>query len=169
MEYGVDKASETAIGGPILEHLVDLRGKARRFAQDAMKWKDGDINKTKQLLMACDKIRDEHLPELGVLLEDRDDGQCVVKFKSKDEQLKEMNRKEELKQQRLQQENEKKELLSTHPKDFLAKRYPGKFSQFDDQHLPTHLADGTPVSKSERQSLSKLLEKHMRLYEKSQS
>lgn len=81
-----------------------------------MKSKEVDIAKTVELLKGCDKVRDEYLPQLGILLEDRDDGESVVKFKSmygylvcnitnrRDEQLKENERKEELKQQRLQQE-----------------------------------------------------------------
>ncbi|KAK1442991.1 cysteinyl-tRNA synthetase [Babesia gibsoni] len=166
LEYGAVKSNEATATGPLLSHLIDLRGKARRFAQNVMKLDDGDKEKAIDLLKTCDRIRDEYLPELGVLLEDRDDGECVVKYKSKDNQVKEMQMKEELKQQRLQQENERKQLSNTHPKEFIAKKYPGKFSSFDENYLPTHLANGTPVSKSERQSLAKLLEKHMKLYEK---
>ncbi|KAK1940400.1 putative cysteinyl-tRNA synthetase [Babesia divergens] len=168
-EYGVGKTNEATISGPLLDHLVDLRAKTRQFAQGCMKSKEVDIAKTVELLKSCDKVRDEYLPQLGILLEDRDDGESVVKFKSMDEQLKENERKEELKQQRLQQENERLQLLKTPPEEFIDKKFPGKFSKFDEQHLPTHLADGTPVSKSERQSLAKVLDKHIKQYEKNQA
>ncbi|GBE61326.1 cysteine-tRNA synthetase [Babesia ovata] len=167
-EYGVEKSSEGTTSGPLLDHLVNLRAKTRLFAQECMKTKQVDVSKTVELLKSCDKVRDEQLPELGILLEDRDDGDCVVKFKSKDEQLKDNQRKEELKQQRIQQEKQQEELLNTHPSEFIARKFPGKFSKFDDQYLPTHLADGNPVSKSERQSLSKVLDKHTKQYLKRQ-
>ncbi|CDR95494.1 cysteinyl-tRNA synthetase, putative [Babesia bigemina] len=167
-EYGVEKSSEGTTSGPLLDHLVSLRAKTRLFAQECMKTKQVDVSKTIELLKSCDKVRDEQLPELGILLEDRDDGDCVVKFKSKDEQLKDNQRKEELKQQRIQQEKQQEELLKTHPSEFIARKFPGKFSKFDDQFLPTHLADGNPVSKSERQSLSKVLDKHTKQYLKRQ-
>ncbi|GIX64106.1 cysteinyl-tRNA synthetase [Babesia caballi] len=191
-EYGAEKSNDGATSGPLLDHLVGLRAKTRLFAQQCMKTKEVDVDKTIELLKCCDKVRDEHLPELGILIEDRDDGECVVKFKSKDEQLKESQRKEELKQQRLQQEvskrmtgvksvqKEQQELLNTPPSDFIARKFPGKFSKFDEQHLPTHLSDGAPISKSERQSMakvrgnvsfymcSKILDKHTKQYLKRQ-
>ncbi|GFE55768.1 cysteine-tRNA synthetase [Babesia ovis] len=167
-EYGEDKSNEKTVSGPLLDHLVNLRAKTRLFAQQCMKTKTVDVDNTVELLNTCDKVRDEQLPELGILLEDRDGGEFVVKFKSKDEQLKEAQRKEELKQQRLKQEAEQQELLKTPPCDFINRKFPGKFSKFDEQHLPTHLADGKPVSKCERQSMAKILEKHTKQYLKRQ-
>eukprot|EP00371_Babesia_bovis_P000243 XP_001608890.1 cysteinyl-tRNA synthetase [Babesia bovis T2Bo] len=165
-EYGQDENQESSVSGPLLEHLLNFRAKTRLFAQHCMKTKEVDVGKTADLLKLCDLVRDEQLPELGILLEDRDGGEFVVKFKSKDAQLKEAARKEELKQQRLKLEAEQQQLLRTPPSEFINRKFPGKFSKFDDQHLPTHLADGKPVSKSERQSMAKILEKHTKQYVK---
>ncbi|ORM40534.1 putative cysteine-tRNA ligase [Babesia sp. Xinjiang] len=140
-EYGQEQSNEKTVSGPLLEHLVDLRAKTRLFAQKCMKTKEVDVEKTIELLKHCDKVRDEQLPELGILLEDRDDGEFIA---------------------------EQQSLAKTPPSEFINRKYPGKFGKFDEQHLPTHLADGTPVSKSERQSLSKLLDKHTKQFVKRQ-
>uniref|UniRef100_A0A3B0MSF7 cysteine--tRNA ligase n=1 Tax=Theileria annulata TaxID=5874 RepID=A0A3B0MSF7_THEAN len=155
-EYGVENKSESSENEKsLLNELVDLRQKTRAFAQATLKNKV-DSETTKELLKQCDRLRDQTLPNLGIILEDCDDGTSVVKYKSlKDQQL-EKARKELKKEQRLQDENERLQRLSIPPEEFIHKTYPNKFGKLDENHLPLEYSDGTPISKSERKSIEKV-------------
>jgi len=60
-------------------------------------------------------------------------------------------------------------LLTIDPKDLfkMAPEYEGKYSKFDDTGLPTHLADGTEVTKSAKKKLEKERTKHAKKFAKS--
>eukprot|EP00581_Thalassiosira_minuscula_P017894 CAMPEP_0183726872 /NCGR_PEP_ID=MMETSP0737-20130205/24367_1 /TAXON_ID=385413 /ORGANISM="Thalassiosira miniscula, Strain CCMP1093" /LENGTH=690 /DNA_ID=CAMNT_0025958343 /DNA_START=66 /DNA_END=2141 /DNA_ORIENTATION=- len=59
-------------------------------------------------------------------------------------------------------------LMTIEPKDLfkLAPDYEGKFSKFDDTGLPTHLADGTELTKSAKKKLEKERAKHAKKFAK---
>mmetsp|Transcript_4359 Transcript_4359/g.8390 ORF Transcript_4359/g.8390 Transcript_4359/m.8390 type:complete len:233 (-) Transcript_4359:282-980(-) len=60
-------------------------------------------------------------------------------------------------------------LLTIDPKDLfkVAPEFEGKYSKFDDTGLPTHLADGTEVTKSAKKKLEKERTKHAKKFAKS--
>ena len=60
-------------------------------------------------------------------------------------------------------------MMSIDPKDLfkLGPDYEGKYSKFDDTGLPTHLADGTELTKSARKKLEKERVKHAKKFAKS--
>jgi hypothetical protein len=60
-------------------------------------------------------------------------------------------------------------LMTIEPKDLfkLAPEYAGKYSKFDDTGLPTHLADGTALTKSAKKKLEKERAKHAKKFAKS--
>ena len=62
-------------------------------------------------------------------------------------------------------------LMTIEPKDLfkLAPEYEGKYSKFDDTGLPTHLADGTEVTKSARKKLEKERTKHAKKFAKNKT
>nr|PVC50383.1 cysteinyl-tRNA synthetase [Theileria orientalis] len=162
-EYGVDKEVSTSENEKkLLEELVNLRQKTRVFAQAALK--SNSTEEAKNILKHCDHIRDVSLPNMGIILED--DGSSVVKYKSLHDQELERLRKEEKKKQREQLERERLEILSTPPEEYIHKSFPNKFGKLDEQYLPVEYIDGTPISKSERKSMEKLMEKHKRNYYK---
>mmetsp|Transcript_2574 Transcript_2574/g.5513 ORF Transcript_2574/g.5513 Transcript_2574/m.5513 type:complete len:689 (+) Transcript_2574:142-2208(+) len=59
-------------------------------------------------------------------------------------------------------------MMTIEPKDFfkLAPEYEGKYSKFDDTGLPTHLADGTELTKSAKKKLEKDRVKHAKKFAK---
>jgi len=59
-------------------------------------------------------------------------------------------------------------LMTIDPKDLfkLAPEYNGKYSMFDDTGLPTHLADGTELTKSAKKKLEKERTKHAKKFAK---
>ena len=59
-------------------------------------------------------------------------------------------------------------LMTIDPKDLfkLAPEYQGKYSQFDDTGMPTHMADGTEVTKSAKKKLEKDRVKHAKKFAK---
>lgn len=67
----------------------------------------------------------------------------------------------------------KEERMKIRPEDLfkLGKEYKGQFSKYDDDGIPTHLADGTEVSKSAKKKLAKEQKKHVKAlsaYQKNQ-
>jgi hypothetical protein len=48
----------------------------------------------------------------------------------------------------------------------LAPEYAGKYSQYDDTGLPTHLSDGTELTKSAKKKLEKERVKHAKKFNK---
>ncbi|KAL9188688.1 hypothetical protein ACHAXT_007066 [Thalassiosira profunda] len=59
-------------------------------------------------------------------------------------------------------------LMTIEPKDLfrLAPEYQGKYSKYDDAGIPTHLADGTEVTKSAKKKLAKEQAKHAKKFAK---
>ena len=62
------------------------------------------------LLSLCDDLRDKRLPELGVLLEDKE-GRTVVKYVGREEAIKEREKQMQLsaEKQRLKEEQKRKQ------------------------------------------------------------
>lgn len=96
----------------------------------------------KDILIMCDKLRDEILPEIGVRLEDVDGKPTAIKFVGREAILREKKAKakaeadklaeKERKKRELEQARAKKEeLKKVHPKD-LFKLETDKYSEFDE-------------------------------------
>ncbi|XP_032511957.2 cysteine--tRNA ligase, cytoplasmic [Danaus plexippus] len=154
-------AGEVALEEAVLPYLevlgsfrADVRGAARRAGAG-------------EVLTLCDRLRDELLPELGVRLEDKPD-RTVVKLVNKDELIRE---REEKKRQEEERQRKKRELADAQrardeqkkiPPEEMFRREAGKYSQFDEQGLPTHDHEGKELSKG----LIKKLQKLQQLQEK---
>eukprot|EP00043_Microstomoeca_roanoka_P003848 m.46094 g.46094 ORF g.46094 m.46094 type:complete len:169 (-) comp12224_c0_seq1:92-598(-) len=126
------------------------------------------------VLKRCDAIRDDELPNLGVRLEDKEQGP-VVKFVDREELMKERERELALKAEkerkkaeaaakRAQEEAEKMEKAKLAPEDMF-KNDPA-YSQFDERGLPTHSADGEPLPKAAVKKLEKLWKVQEKLHTK---
>eukprot|EP00741_Cyanophora_paradoxa_P015305 tig00000194_g14774.t1 len=135
-----------------------------------------------QVLQACDQVRDDTMPELGVRMEDTPSGISIWKLDDKEKLLREREAKRAEAAQK-QQEAERKAAekakkaeearLKALEKEAKAAIKPSemfrsmtdKFSQFDEQGIPTHTADGQPVSKSSRKQLEKDFQKQVKDHE----
>jgi cysteinyl-tRNA synthetase len=139
--------------------FIDVIGKFRTLIKESAQ--DKDLTK---VLEACDELRDEILPQLGVKLEDRGKGKpSVWKLYDKDELLKEIQlEKEKREQDKLDKEKkaQEKELkLSTPAVQWYAQQT-NLYSKFDETGLPTHDETGKEISKEIRGKLKKEFAKH---------
>lgn len=118
---------------PYLNILSDFRDSVRSIARS--------IN-SKDILVICDKLRDETLPDNGVRLEDIDGKPTAIKFVGREAILRERNakakaeadklaEKERKKKEQEQARIKKEELKKVHPKD-LFKLEIDKYSEFDE-------------------------------------
>lgn len=161
MRESSSKDSESIVM-PFLDVLANFRLEMR---SEAIKAKNQDI------LTACDRLRDEVLPSLGVVFEDKDD-KTVVKLVDRDTLMKELESKrkaEELKQQekeRRKREAEEKEARNRlPPQDWAKTEFPATdYSAFDDQGVPTHGKDGQELSKGQRKKFLKAFETQEKRY-----
>ncbi|KAI9598027.1 hypothetical protein BDF19DRAFT_262365 [Syncephalis fuscata] len=121
----------------------------------------------KQLLELCDRLRDEDLVELGVMLDDREGGKALVKLVDREELVRERDekrRREEEKQAKKEAQAAEKErkrlerlaLGQLNPTEmFKSGEYAGQFSLYDDKGIPTHDVENVELAKSRRKKLQK--------------
>lgn len=150
---------------PVLKTMANFRHKVRN---------EGIAMKNQTILEACDRLRDDDLPELGVRLEDKEGGASVIKLVDRETLLREKEekkRQEEAKareKEERRKELEEKDALNRLPVSEWVKRvFPvNKFSQFDDKGVPTHDLDGKELSKAQRKKLLKDCEAQERRFQK---
>ncbi|KAK3747619.1 hypothetical protein QZH41_013667, partial [Actinostola sp. cb2023] len=151
---------------PYVQLLSDFREDIRQIARE---------EKVPRILKACDVLRDESLPNLGVKLEDQEgDSKAVIKFvdpetlmkerlQQQEEQEKKKRQKEEAKK-RLEEEKAAKEAKARIAPWDMFKHETEKYSAFDDQGIPTHDAQGEPISAKQVKKLKKLYQQQEKLY-----
>lgn len=149
---------------PILNAFAEFRKEVKDIAIAV---------KNKEILEACDKVRDDTLPLLGIRLEDNDN-ETRIKLDDKEMLMREREKKLAAAQAKLEAKKKRdeeaaaKEALKRIPPEDYFKIGPDsdKYSQYDDKGIPTHTSDGKEVSKSSRSKLIKLWEKQKVAYEK---
>ncbi|XP_039294913.1 cysteine--tRNA ligase, cytoplasmic isoform X3 [Nilaparvata lugens] len=151
---------------PYLKIISNFRDEVRSHARQV---------KATDILKACDALRDDILPNVGVRLEDGPEGQpTAVKFVDKEQLLreKEAKKKQEL-EKAAEKERKRKEQEELQAKKDAEKRIPpsemfraqtDKYSKFDDQGIPTHDNEGKEVSKGQQKKLLKLWQAQEKKY-----
>ena len=156
---------------PYMNTFTDFRSQVRFHASQ------GD---SIEILDLCDKVRDEHLPELGVRLEDGALGE-PAKWKLEDPEVlrrereeKQRVQKEKEEKKKAQQEAERKrqeeiEARKKIPPSEYFKRMKDEeenplYTQFDEHGIPTHDKDGNSLAKSAYKKLKKEHQKQEKLY-----
>ncbi|XP_014218904.1 cysteine--tRNA ligase, cytoplasmic [Copidosoma floridanum] len=149
---------------PYLEILSKFREKVRELAKTL---------KATDILKECDRLRDDALPNVGVRLEDDDSG-CRVKLVSKEELLKERELKKQLEADKAAEKERKKaeaaeaaaakEQQKKVPPKEMFKLEKDKYSQFDENGLPTHDIEGKEISKGQMKKLQKLQQAQEKRY-----
>jgi len=161
---GTDVGDKEELLMPYLNALANFRENVRNMARTA---------KNTDILEECDRIRDDILPELGVRLEDRANQTCLkledraTLLREREQKLAAERAKLEAKKKR-EEEAAKKEAQKRIPPEEWFQRGPdaGKYSQYDDKGIPTHLLNGDEISKGARGKLVKAWEKQKSVYEK---
>jgi len=147
---------------PLLDALAAFRDEVRGAGRSGDK---------EAVLRLCDELRDLTLPELGVRLEDKGSG-SVWKLEDPDVlraeralKAQEAEAKAEAKRLDAAKKAAKEAAASVDPRDMF-KGDTAKYSQFDDDGVPTHDAAGEPLSKSSIKKLKKEWEKQKKAFEK---
>lgn len=150
---------------PYLNVLSKFRDEIRTEARES---------KTTPILKLCDELRDNVLPNLGVLIEDLTD-RTVVKLCDRETLLKEKEQKllmaerkkaEDLKRKEeiLQAQREKEAKKSINPTEMFLKDT-DKYSKFDDKGFPLLDHEGKELPKSQLKKLQKLYDAQKKSYE----
>ncbi|KAJ1924187.1 cysteinyl-tRNA synthetase [Tieghemiomyces parasiticus] len=159
-------AEETVL--PYLRVLSRFRDNVRDLARRQ--------SEAREVLQLCDQLRDVDLAEMGVLLDDQEDGRALVKLVDPAELAKER----ELKKQREEEKRAKKAAaqaaLEQKRAEKLAKgklapeemfkhgEHAGLFSDFDEQGLPRRDAQGEELSGSRLKKLRKQWDTQAKLH-----
>jgi cysteinyl-tRNA synthetase len=154
---------------PYLSVLSKFRDEVRSMA------------KTKQphdvFLKLTDKLRDEDLVALDVLLDDREDGNALVKFVDKEILIREREEKKMKEAEKLLKKEEAQRLVQIKLQEKLnkAKILPEDlfkdveslklYGRWDDLGVPTHTIDGVEVTKSKRKKLQSAHDQHVKLHQ----
>ncbi|KAJ2522442.1 cysteinyl-tRNA synthetase [Coemansia sp. RSA 1939] len=116
----------------------------------------------KALLTLCDKVRDQDLPDLGIIIDDHGDGRALVKFADPEEI------KHERKQRKAKDREERRSQLlkaMTPPKDmFRTLEMCMLYSAWDENGLPTRDNEGEHLSKRRLKRLAKEQEEQSKLH-----
>ncbi|CUS12681.1 unnamed protein product [Tuber aestivum] len=163
-------AEEIAL--PYLRTLSTFRDSVRALAISNPK----DVI-SKDILLLSDRLRDHDLASLGVALDDRDSAKgapALIKFvpaeelvaarEEKERRTAEKERKKEEARLKKEEEERKREELAkvSHLEMF---KTDGRFSEWDEQGIPTKDKEGVEVTKSRRKALTKDWEKRKKLHE----
>lgn len=158
-------ANHEEVAMPYVQLLADFREEVRNVARD---------EKVTKILQACDRLRDDSLPELGVKLEDVEGDHAVIKFvdketllKEKQQQLEEQEKKRKQKEEakkKLEAEKAAKEAKARIPPWEMFKHETEKYSKFDEQGVPTHDHTGEPLSGKLIKKLKKMYQQQEKLY-----
>lgn len=156
-----------ALSMPYLRTVSRMRDELRRLAPTSPA--------KKQILSLSDKVRDEDLTNLGVYLDDRPDGQpSLIKFVPKVELIAQREekaskerekaaQKEAARQARERQEEERKSKAKVSPLEMF--KGDERFSEWDEEGMPTKMKSGEEVPKSQLKKLRKDWEKQKKLWE----
>ena len=137
---------------------------------------DGIKQGNKLLLKKCDNVRDNELLPLGVVLDDRSDGQgALVKFvtdKERDELITLQREKESAAAAKLKKKAEQAAAAAAKEKELLEKGKlsptemfkTAEYNEWDSEGLPLRKADGEEVSKSARKKLVKQQQAQAKLH-----
>ncbi|XP_015769615.1 PREDICTED: cysteine--tRNA ligase, cytoplasmic-like [Acropora digitifera] len=134
---------------PYVQLLADFRDDVRSIARE---------EKVSRILQACDRLRDDNLPELGVKLEDVEGGHApVIKFVDRETLLKE-------KQQQLEEQEKKRKLKEEAKKKLELEKAAKEAKWFISLGVPTHDHAGEPLSGKLIKKLRKLYQQQEKLY-----
>jgi len=166
-EIGFPAVSSEANVEQILTPFLNTITKFREDVRTSARAKDHG-----SVLGACDKLRDESLPLLGVRLDDFADGGSIWKLGDKEELAKEVEQKKKAEQAKLEakleaqrREQEKLEKAKIPPSE-LFKATKDKYSEFDESGFPTKDAEGKELTKSAIKSLRKEFDAQAKSHQK---
>jgi cysteinyl-tRNA synthetase len=161
-------------GGPsALDTLIQFRTKVREELLAALKTPGADAKEAiSSVLKEADSLRDLVLPGLGVIVKDIPSQTPEVRYISSDEVQRWKAQNKQAQVSKSMEEGGDPSTASQNRFDFSDKtaytllRDDSKYSQYDENNVPTHDAEGQPLSKSGRKKLLKEMEKFLKWSQK---
>jgi cysteinyl-tRNA synthetase len=162
---GEESGDREAVLMPYLRALSTFRDSVRRLAREE--------GKASEILALCDQLRDQEMVDLGVALDDQEDGRALVKLvpaeqlrAARDEKAAAMKAKSDKKAASLAaaeaKRREKLEKGKVSPKELFATP---EFSKWDSEGMPTHDAQGEELAKSRVKKIKKEWDAQAKLHE----
>lgn len=161
----MERGQQDSVVLPYAEALARFRDDVRRLA------KLESENALKDILAACDHLRDVVLPPMGIYLEDRPGGTSLVKVGAPRESTAQRP-KAEASRSALERTSRNKmgaERKSLNPRDMFKPPNieEGTFNSWDEDGVPLTDGQGQNLSKNRRKKLQKAWSSQMAVYEKS--
>ena len=122
----------------------------------------------KDVRQLCDDLRDIHLFERGVYLEDREDQPALIRPVTKELRAARQEKEDRARQKLKAKEEREKEAASKADKGRLSPNdmfRTEEYSSWDEEGVPTHEKGGEEVTKSKRKKLQKDWERQKKLHE----
>jgi len=146
--------------------IADIRDQVRVFAKTG-----ADKKQAGKYLQFCDDIRDVMLPPLGVRLEDKEgQASATVKVEDPETLIREVESKKRAEQakrdEKAAKKKEKEAETTEEMKDPAEMFKTPQYSAWGPTGVPTHLADGEEVTKSQVKKLAKQMDAYTKKYEK---
>lgn len=160
-DEGVGETDVEKIITPFVQAAVDFRDQVKQLA-----------GKDKMLLInECDKLRDDTLASLGIGIEDTGMTTPSIWVKEDPETLlKSIADKKAAKEQKLKEKEERKALeelkKNTPPEQWYKTFESDKYSQFDEEGVPTHNQKGEALKKEEINGLKKQMKSKQKKWQK---
>lgn len=123
---------------------------------------------TKDVRQLCDDLRDIHLFDRGIYLEDRDDQPALIRPVTKELRTARQEREDRGRQKQKAKEERDREAASKADKGRLSPNdmfRTEEYSAWDEDGMPTHEKGGEEVTKSRRKKLQKDWERQKKLHE----
>ncbi|KOS16083.1 cysteinyl-trna synthetase [Malassezia pachydermatis] len=164
---GMDTMSRDEIAAPFVRVLSSFRDRVRQLARSQASAGD--------LLKLADAIRDVELVDLGVALEDQEDGQALFKFVPAEQLQAQRAEKERMAAEKAERKaaaaaaakakrREQLERGRIPPSELFRAPHTSEYSQWDEQGLPTHDKDGEALGKKRRKNIEKEYERQGKLH-----
>ena len=149
---------------PYADALADVRHRVVDLSESD--------NASKDVLALCDEIRDVKLFDLGIYLEDKDDGRALVRPLTKDVKQRVLQNREdkaaEARRKQLEREKREKEAQEKAAKGKMRPQDMFKTAEFgawNEEGLPTKDADGKELAKSRIKKLMKDWDRQKKAHE----
>ena len=168
-EVGISTSSAEDKSDEVIDLLCDFRRDIRTLCQDAMKT---NPELAASILKACDSLRDENLPKMGIRFEDkgenarwkREDPEVLMREISREKMMAEEKAaaKEAARALRAKKDAERLEKMKINPAEMFKT---DEYSQWNEEGIPTHDASGEELPKSALKKLVKAHTAQKKLYE----
>ena len=160
---------------PFVTTLSQFRDSVRHLAQaKAGICHLSNIIESKEILILCDRLRDIDLVELGISLEDREDGNALIKIVDKSALIQAREEKETREREKMQEKEERAQIAEIKRLEKLSKgsvapqdmfKNSEEYSDWDSLGIPVKDKSGKEISKSRRKKLEKEYNAQVKLHQ----